>query len=497
MDDNKLSFKYKIRNCSADDPQELENLLNEMSDEGWDIFNINEYEHNSEYEYSVIFMKEKSDYDYEENITGTFNNDKNNDVYDSLGIKTQLDRLMITNESPYQSCVEIQSKIKEVRDKIASVKSQIDNTNDYRRNELNDEISHYLKFLYELKQKLKDVVSPDYLESKIGEEKIVISLTSELLKLIDPDCEAPLLSSVVNIRNKFVEELGYIIPKVKFEIDDNLPLNSYNIKIHNVVVFQSVVCCGSLMFYRDELNLVKYPENTIKETCPLTLKKIVWIDEAKAKDFWKKGKKPEDVIASNLYKVCQKNIDSIFDYNDVNRYLEKVALKNFFLVENIIPEQLQVAEVKKILSSLIEENISIRDIVYIIEKINDIIAFSGKDDLLKKLRIALKAQISGRYANENNTIYGFKLGEKLCQTFESYIDENSKTSLISKQKFKNLTQKIKKTSASLELNRVIIFVPISIREVFYNIIKLYIYDVVILAFEEVHENFKAAIIAEL
>ena len=58
MNEDKLSFKYKILTCSANEPKELENMLNDMSDKGWDIFNINEYERDDGFEYNVIFMKE-------------------------------------------------------------------------------------------------------------------------------------------------------------------------------------------------------------------------------------------------------------------------------------------------------------------------------------------------------------------------------------------------------------------------------------------------------
>ena len=497
MNEDKLSFKYKILTCSANDPKELENMLNDMSDKGWDIFNINEYERDEGFEYNVIFMKEKSAFEYEEALSKVYDSEKTDDIYDSLGLKTQLDRIMVTKISPYQNCVEIQSKIKDIRDKISAVKSQIDEVNDYRRNELNQEISHYLKYMEELKQKLKEVVSPDYVANKIGEEKIVISLTSELLKLIDPEFEAPLLSSIVNTRNNFVENLGYIIPKVKFEIDDNLPPNGYSIKIRNVNIFSSTAYCNHLLFYRDELNIVKYPENTIKECCPLTAKKIVWIDENKAKDFWKEGKTPQDVIASNLYKICQKNIHSIFDYNDMNRYLEKIALNNFFLVENIIPDVLQIAELKEILSSLIEESISIRDIVYIFEKINDVLAFSDKTDLLKKLRVALKAQISSCFANQENIIYGYKLSDKFVEYFESLFAKDSIENTLSKQKFKQIINKIKKILSSDEIDKIIIFTPADVRKLVYDILKPYINNIVIMAYEEIDENFKACVVEEI
>ncbi|UKI40379.1 MAG: FHIPEP family type III secretion protein [Candidatus Melainabacteria bacterium] len=169
----------------------------------------------------------------------------------------------------------------------------------------------------------------------------------------------------------------------------------------------------------------------------------------------------------------------------------------FFLVENIIPDVLQVAELKEVLSSLIEENISIKDIVYIFEKINDVIAFSDKNELLKKLRIALKAQISSYYANQENIIYGYKLNDKLVKYLETIFNKNLKENSFNKQKLKQVATKIKKILLRNEIDRVVIFTNANIREIFYNILKLYIDNTIVLAYEEIDDNFNVCIIDEI
>ena len=65
-------------------------MLNDMSDKGWDIFNINEYERDDGFEYVVIFMKEKQAFEYEEAISNAYDSDKNNDIYDTLDFNTIL-----------------------------------------------------------------------------------------------------------------------------------------------------------------------------------------------------------------------------------------------------------------------------------------------------------------------------------------------------------------------------------------------------------------------
>ena len=66
-----------------------------------------------------------------------------------------------------------------------------------------------------------------------------------------------------------------------------------------------------------------------------------------------------------------------------NKYIEVVNNTNSFLVDNVIPDFISLAELKFILTSLIKERVSIKDISYIFEKINDYAEDSTKSDLLK------------------------------------------------------------------------------------------------------------------
>ena len=52
-------------------------------------------------------------------------------------------------------------------------------------------------------------------------------------------------------------------------------------------------------------------------------------------------------------------------------------------------------------------------------------------------------------------------------------------------------------SAYIETNRVIIFTPANIRKLFYDLLKLYIDNLIVLAYEEIDENFKVFVIDEI
>ena len=77
---------------------------------------------------------------------------------------------------------------------------------------------------------------------------------------------------------------------------------------------------------------------TYKEKDIVTGNDIVWISEDNAKDFWAKGLDATDYIARLIEHTVTKHIDDIFDYSDINRYIEIVGNQNLYLIENIIPD---------------------------------------------------------------------------------------------------------------------------------------------------------------
>ena len=55
-----------------------------------------------------------------------------------------------------------------------------------------------------------------------------------------------------------------------------------------------------------------------KDNDPITGKVVYWIPSEKTKDFWAEGYDSSQVIARILEYVCIKNVDEIFEYNDIN-----------------------------------------------------------------------------------------------------------------------------------------------------------------------------------
>lgn len=466
---------YTIRTSPYNDNEKLENLLNEMSKDGWDVYSLQELENDDGFFYNCIFIKEVEAEDA--------NLSENTDL---LNFKSRIERIINPELDPYELCVDIQKKIKEKRQKIAQVKSLIDETSEDSRAILNEEISKHINELEDLKKKLAKVITPDIMEQKLGEPKLTLSISEELIDILDSNNEYNMLAQIVLIRQNLTENLGYIIPKIKIEIDDTLEENEFSVKVRGIPAINSHAYCNHTMFFENELNIEKLPKDSYKGKDPLTGLNIVWINEEEAKDFWAKGLDTTDYIARMIEQTVTKYIDDIFDYSDINRYIEIVGNQNLYLIENIIPDYMSVAELKFILASLIKEKVSIKDIVYIFEKINDFADEANKEELLERIRISLSRQISKSAADDKDkTIYAYELSDAGIKAF---LGDKSEDEIIRIESgkiekiVKNLKEKVNEFSP--DAKEIILIAPMKIRHLIYLILSQMIPNIRVLAREE-------------
>ena len=250
------------------------------------------------------------------------------------------------------------------------------------------------------------------------------------------------------------------------------------------------------MFFNSELNMEKLPEESYKEKDLITETDIVWINEDKSKDFWAKGLDATDYIARLIEYTVTKHIDDIFDYSDINRYIEIVGNQNLYLIENIIPDYMSVAELKYILANLIKEKVSIKDIVYIFEKINDFADETNKEELLERIRVALSRQISKSVSDKEKNIYAFELSEASIKSFVGNKADDEVIRIESNKIEKVVeTLKEKVSEYAPDSKEIIVIAPMKIRHLIYLILSQMVPNIRVIAREELLFEYPLQIIS--
>lgn len=474
--------QYVIRTCPSEDVEALQNLLNEMSKDGWELYAINEVEVNDgDIQYNCIFMRSDSSFSLTKNI----------DEVSISNFKSQMEKLLSPKLTPYEKCLDIQMKLKEVKNKINKAKKELENEDldATGRKRLNNTISSGLKEMDDLKRQLAETTSPDGMYKNLSEEKLVIRMSEEIIGYIDPEQdidEEELIAETVKLRVKLTDELGYIIPKIIFKDDESLNPYEFAIRIRGIDVLRANVYPGHLMFFADNLNLAKKSKEFIYDTDVITDKKIVWVPKNKCKDFWEQGLSGAQCITRALEFVTVKHVEDLLDYKELDKYIEVVEKNNEFLVDNLVPNLLSVADLRYIITGLINEKISIKDITYIFEKINDLAGESEKDDILRKLRLSLGSRIAKGLSDENGVIKAIEITEdSLIEICDRTVDEDEYGEIIKiDAKYADkLAKKISTLIKKYDCNTIL--VPLEFRYLIYKMLSCYFNEVTVTCREEI------------
>lgn len=486
-------MQYIIKTCSSDNTQELQNLLNEMSMNGWELYSMNEIETDDGFKYNCIFMSELQPQDGSDS----------GDIIDISSFKSQMEKILSPQMSPYENCIDIQGKITSQQEKINKIKAELESEApaSVGRKKLNDKISAGLKELDELKQKLSKTTSPDVMFPRLREDKLSINLSEELLCLVNADNDTPeegLIAATVKTRLKLTDELGYVIPKIVFKDDETLNPYEFSIKIHGFEVHKSCVYPEYSMFYSEDLHLEKKPKKSITDVDVITGKKVIWIEKEQTKDFWEKGLSCANYISKLIEFYSIKYVDEIMDYADVDKYVDVVDNANSFLVENIIPDYISLSDLKFILTGLIREGISIKNIVYIFEKLNDYADDCPKSDLLKKIRLALSRHIMKKYLNSDGVISVFEVTDKtIDELIPSFEEDEDFIIKVDGNFAEKLAEKIAKKAHQYKVESPKILVPLEFRHLIFNLLANYLNDVTVIAREEIGCHYPIEIIANI
>ena len=489
----KNRMEYVIKTCPAENAQELQNLLNEMSMKGWELYSMTEVggDEDDTGLLNCIFMREAKSAISE------------SDIISISDFKSQMEKMLSPKMTEYEKCLEIQNKIKQKREEINQVKAQLDSETPGSRKKLNEKISSGLKALDDLKGELNKATSPDLMYSKLHEEKLAIYLSEELLGFVDAertDFEGEhLVAETVKARLDMTEKYGYIIPKVVFKDDENLNPCEFSIRIRGMEVFRAVVYPDSKVFLADEIHTEHKIKKSVNADDEITGKKVIWVQKDKAKDFWQTGLTSSQYIAKALKYVAVKYVDDLLDYEDIEKYIDVVEKENPYLIDNIVPDVLTYADIKYIMVSLIKENVSIKNITYIFEKINDYADDGSKVDIINKIRLSLSRQICSKYtADDGVTISAFDLSDKTYSELIMDCDDSDESIIKIDADFaQKLAGKIQRKAKKLNIYQPILVVPIEYRQILFTLLSLYINNIVVIAQEEIGANFKMDILGEV
>lgn len=265
--------------------------------------------------------------------------------------------------------------------------------------------------------------SSDSLNELMQIDTIRLELGYELLPIINYNRGHKLTDQIKALRKQIAKDLGFIVPSIRIQDNIQLDPKTYLIKIKDIECGKGKIIPSKFLVMEPRGGAIEIPgEDTFEPTFNLAAK---WIDEAFKEEALFKGYTvvdPPSIITTHITEVIKENITEIFTYSETQKLIDSLTDEHKKLSGEIIPSQITVSVLQRVLQALLKENISIRDFPAILEAISEI-APSGPNVIqaTEHVRSRLAKQICHSYLNENGMLVMVVLSAKWEQEFSENL----------------------------------------------------------------------------
>jgi len=275
-------------------------------------------------------------------------------------------------------------------------------------------------------QEIKQLIKVDKLEIEVG---------YNLISLVLPEQGGDFLDRVANIRKQIAMELGIILPPVR--IVDNLQLqpNTYKIKLQGVEI-------SEYQLFADKY-LAMDPGDTFEDIEGVDTEEpafgtpAIWI-EAEQRERAEMANytvvDPGSVMATHLTEIIKSHAYELLGREEVKKLIDNVKEDNQAVVDELMPDLMNLGEIQKILQNLLWENIPIKNLVLILETLADHAARTKDQTILTEyVRQGLSRQISNQFTDENNNLNVFTIDPQKEEKLANSLEQSDQGNYLSLQ----------------------------------------------------------------
>ncbi|MDA8738913.1 flagellar biosynthesis protein FlhA [Luminiphilus sp.] len=258
-------------------------------------------------------------------------------------------------------------------------------------------------------------------------DSIGLEVGYRLIPLVDVSQGGDLLSRIKGVRKKLSQDLGFLVDSV--HIRDNLDLgpNVYRLTIHGVVMGEAELL--------PDRELAINPGQVFGEVDGIPAKDpsfgldALWIDPSNRESAQTAGYTVVDcstVVATHLSQILKNNAAKLVGQDDVQQLLDRLKQNSPKLVENLVPGVMSLADVTRVIHSLLDEGVPIRDMRTIAETLSlQRGVEKSPDEMVSQVRVALGPSIFQSVTGQAHELPVMVLDPQLEQIMGNAIQNNN------------------------------------------------------------------------
>jgi len=302
---------------------------------------------------------------------------------------------------------------------------------------------------------------PEQVDALLPLDILELEVGYGLIPLVDTSQNGVLLDKIKSIRRQFATEMGFIVPAM--HIRDNLQLgaNEYSLLIKGLQVAHGEVMPDYYLAMR--VGEADAPIEGIETTEPAFGLPATWVRETNKDRAQSLGYTVVDaatVVATHLTEIIKKHADELVGRQEVQKLLDKLAETHPKVVEELIPNLLSVGGLQKVLHNLLKENISVRDLLTIVECLADYAPATRNTDVLTEyVRQRLARSITKKYQIDDGSIPLMTVDKQIEDAIASSLQSSEQEQYLAMAP--SIAQKIiTQTSRAIEVFAKMNFQPV-------------------------------------
>ena len=275
-------------------------------------------------------------------------------------------------------------------------------------------LGHKQKLVTVEEEKLADEVAADAVP--VEEESITSALRIDylrlelgygLLNLINNPKEGQRLTDQIKaLRRQLASDVGFVMPAVRIQDNMQLQPNAYIVRVKEIEAGSGDLRPNMLLVMDPRGEDITIPgEKTTEPTFGLP---AMWVGEPNREEALFRGYTvvdPATVITTHLTEVIKDNMSELLSYAETQKLMDDLGKEHQKLIADMIPGQISVGGIQRILQNLLGERVSIRDLPTILEGISEGCGHSRNVmTITEHVRARLARQISDLNTSEQGYI---------------------------------------------------------------------------------------------
>ena len=262
---------------------------------------------------------------------------------------------------------------------------------------------------------------PEDLSPVVKLDELSLEIGYALFPLVDKEKGAEILERITKIRREEAHDLGLVVPPIHIIDQMELEPEEYSFKIRGIEVGRSRLKIGYYMC----LNTGNVPKDKIivgeQTRDPAFGMEAIWLPESRKLEAEKAGYAVIDlptILATHLTELIKRHAANILTRQEVKNIVEKIRESNPVVVDEVMSgeHKFTYGEIEAVLKNLLAEQVSIRNMVTILETLGDYGKITRDIwQLSEKVREALGAQICSQYVDGNKVLHVMNLSQELSQ----------------------------------------------------------------------------------